>query len=272
MKLTKTASGKTKIKMSKKEWVTAGRKAGWLTQKEAGLFGPSKKEIAREERATKNLQQKHKNEMFDSMMGEDSGYNEQSGGFNGRVPEFEYDREEVTKRRNGNWGEEFQETERTFGGKMKQLYQSWQNILGNYARGFEAVLDVADFRGSIKEYEREHKEQGGAVDIPYKFKDEVDKELGKRIGAFVNNSVNLLDPRRMIKQEKDGTKLPPVETIFNSLDQRLRNYLKHAPYDFREDYVKDLIRKHPKFEEYSYTLDSYSGQGAYEHGVDRQNL
>jgi hypothetical protein len=38
MKLTKTASGKTTVKMSKSEWVTAGRKAGWLTQKEAGML------------------------------------------------------------------------------------------------------------------------------------------------------------------------------------------------------------------------------------------
>ena len=30
MKITKTASGKTKIKMSKKEWTNIGKKAGWM--------------------------------------------------------------------------------------------------------------------------------------------------------------------------------------------------------------------------------------------------
>ena len=30
MKITKTASGKSKIKMSKKEWQSIGKKAGWM--------------------------------------------------------------------------------------------------------------------------------------------------------------------------------------------------------------------------------------------------
>ena len=34
MKITKTASGKKKIKMSQKEWQTIGKKAGWV-KKEA---------------------------------------------------------------------------------------------------------------------------------------------------------------------------------------------------------------------------------------------
>ena len=33
MKLTKTASGKTSIKMSKKEWTDMGKKAGWIGNK-----------------------------------------------------------------------------------------------------------------------------------------------------------------------------------------------------------------------------------------------
>jgi len=32
MKLTKTASGKTKIKMSREEWTRLGQKAGWLSK------------------------------------------------------------------------------------------------------------------------------------------------------------------------------------------------------------------------------------------------
>ena len=34
MKLTKTASGKTTVKISKKEWQRIGRKAGWIKQSE----------------------------------------------------------------------------------------------------------------------------------------------------------------------------------------------------------------------------------------------
>jgi len=37
MKITKTAGGKKKIKISKKEWESIGKKAGWM--KEAGEFG-----------------------------------------------------------------------------------------------------------------------------------------------------------------------------------------------------------------------------------------
>ena len=33
MKLSKTASGKTSIKMSKKEWTDMGKKAGWINDK-----------------------------------------------------------------------------------------------------------------------------------------------------------------------------------------------------------------------------------------------
>jgi len=36
MKLVKTASGKTNIKISQKEWQSLGKKAGWMN-KEAGL-------------------------------------------------------------------------------------------------------------------------------------------------------------------------------------------------------------------------------------------
>ena len=36
MKLVKTANGKTKIKMSRNEWIRIGKKSGWL--KSAGLF------------------------------------------------------------------------------------------------------------------------------------------------------------------------------------------------------------------------------------------
>jgi hypothetical protein len=32
MKLTKTASGKTKVKMSREEWTRLGQKAGWLSK------------------------------------------------------------------------------------------------------------------------------------------------------------------------------------------------------------------------------------------------
>ena len=38
MKLVRTASGKKQLKMSKKEWTSIGKKAGWM-KKKAGLYG-----------------------------------------------------------------------------------------------------------------------------------------------------------------------------------------------------------------------------------------
>jgi len=38
MKLVKTASGKTNIKMSQKEWQSIGKKAGWMNKSAAGLL------------------------------------------------------------------------------------------------------------------------------------------------------------------------------------------------------------------------------------------
>ena len=37
MKLVKTASGKTKVKISKKEWQAIGKKAGWVSAKDLFL-------------------------------------------------------------------------------------------------------------------------------------------------------------------------------------------------------------------------------------------
>ena len=51
MKLLKTASGKTRIKMSKKEWIEMGGKAGWLKQ--------SSDQVASEENSEENSQEEN---------------------------------------------------------------------------------------------------------------------------------------------------------------------------------------------------------------------
>jgi len=47
MKIVKTASGKPTIKMSKKEWTSIGKKAGWLSDHKGPLLPLEKKNMER---------------------------------------------------------------------------------------------------------------------------------------------------------------------------------------------------------------------------------